>query len=490
MLLLLLLSALAAAQTDLAAASHQAKELMAAGRYEEAVPIYQKLVAAMPDNPGLILNLGLAEEMGGHPARAIPHFQSVLRAQPDNIPALTSLGTSALQTNQPRLAIPPLEKLLTLQPDDPNARGMLAGAYLTLNRPEEAASQYRKITDLDAADPKAWYGLGKAYETSAARTFDQLAKAAPQSPYVAALLADSRYQRKQYRSAFFFYHQAQSKLPDLPGLHTGLARVYGATGHEDWAASERAAEEKLLAPNCSVRTAECHFLQGDFLAAAKSPETKPETLFWKTRAYNQLAVDSFDRLGHLPESVEIHALKAQILHGHAQDVEAAAEWRKALALAPDNPRLETELASSLVQARNYDQAIPLLTKLHTQEPNAPDLNFLLGESFWRTQQLEKAVPYLTAAIEADPQLLPAHAALGMVYATLNKNAQAVPHLVKAIALDDDGSLHYSLARAYQASGNAAEAQKAMAEYQQIKKKNQQVDDELAQQSAIVPPSGR
>ncbi len=490
MLFLLFLSALAAAQTDLAAASHQAKELMAAGRYDEAVPIYQKLVAAVPDNPGLILNLGLAEEMGGHPAQAIPHFQTVLRAQPDNVPALTSLGTSALQTNQPRLAIPPLEKLLTLQPEDANARGMLAGAYLTLDRPEEAANQYRKITDVDATDPKAWYGLGKAYEASAARAFDQLAKAAPQSAYVAALLADSRYQRKQYRSAFFFYHQAQSKLPDLPGLHIGLSHVYGSTGHADWAATERAAEQKLPPSNCSVPTAECHFLKGDFLAAAKSPGAKPETLFWTTRAYNQLAVNAFDRLGHLPESVEIHALKAQILHGHAQDAEAVAEWRKALALAPDNPRLETELASSLVQARNYDQAIPLLTKLHSHEPNAPDLNFLLGESYWRTQQPEKAVPFLTAALQADPQLLPAHAALGMVYATLNQNAQAVPHLVKAVTLDDDGSLHYSLARAYQASGNTAQATKAMAEYQQIKKKNQQVDDELAQQSAIVPPPVR
>ena len=490
MLPLLVIAALAAAQTDLAAASHQAKELMAAGRYDEAVPIYQKLVAAVPDNPGLILNLGLAEEMGGHPAQAIPHFQTVLRAQPDNVPALTSLGTSALQNNQPRVAIPPLEKLLTLQPDDSNARGMLAGAYLTLNRPEEAASQYRKITDLDATDPKAWYGLGKAYEASAACAFDQLAKAAPQSAYVAALLADSRYQRKQYRSAFFFYHQAESKLPDLPGLHIGLAHVYESSGHADWAASERSSEQKLPAPNCSVPNAECHFLKGDFLAAAKFPGSKPETLFWTTRAYNQLAVNAFDRLGHLPESVEIHALKAQILHGHRQDGEAAAEWRKALALAPDNPRIQTELAGSLVQAHNYDQAIPLLTTLHVQEPDAPDLNFLLGESYWRTQQLEKAVPYLTAALEADPQLLPAHAALGMVYATLNQNAQAVPHLVKAVTLDDDGSLHYSLARAYQANGNTAQAQKAMAEYQQIKKKNQQVDDELAQQSAIVPPPAR
>jgi tetratricopeptide (TPR) repeat protein len=474
-------------QDELAEQSQHARDLMAAGRFEEAIPIYKQLLAAVPGNPGLILNLGLAEQMGGHPREAIPQFETVLKQQPENVPALTSLAMAQLQLERPRAAVPVLEKLIRVQPNNVNARGMLAGAYLSVNRTSEAAEQYRKLTGAEGDDPKGWYGLGKAYEASATENFSKLAKSDPQSPYVSALLADTRLQRKQYRSAFFFYREAQKKLPGLPGLHAGLAKVYRDTGHVDWAAAEKRLERP--AADCKTQSAECRFLNGDLLGATKNGSTRPspENLFWATRAYNQLAIEAFDRLGRLPDSVEIHALKAQILHGHGQDAEAAGEWRAALALSPGNARLENELATALFLAHKYDELMPLLQKLLSQQNDAPDLNFMMGESLWRTQQPEKAVPYLMTALKNEPNLLPAHAALGMVDALLNKNSEAVPHLEKAISLDDDGSLHYSLARAYQAAGNSEQAKKTMQEYQQIRQKNQRINDQLAKEAEIVAP---
>src|ERR1700686_438206 len=71
---------------DLAALSHTVKQLMADGHFEEAIPICEQLVKAMPGNPGLILNLGLAEEMAGHPAKAVPRFEEVLKLEPGNSP--------------------------------------------------------------------------------------------------------------------------------------------------------------------------------------------------------------------------------------------------------------------------------------------------------------------------------------------------------------------------------------------------------------------
>jgi tetratricopeptide (TPR) repeat protein len=479
-----------AAQTDeLASESHHAKELMAQGRFEEAIPIYEKLVKALPGNPGLILNLGLAQEMAGNPAQAIPYFEAVLKVQPDNIPALTSIATAHLQLHQPGPAIAPLQKLVRLRPEDVAARGMLAGAQMSQGRFDQAAEQYRKLTELDASDPKGWYGLGKAYESLAAGYFDKLSKAAPESPYVAALIADSRVQRRQYRSAFFFYRQAESKLPDLPGLHAGLARCYEKTGHADWAAAEEKKEPVLAKHPCSSQTAECEFLNGNFLKASKiaSASTSPDALFWSVKSYSELALQAFDRLGYLPESVEIHALKAQILRDHGQDIEAANEWRAALKLSPGDPRLEHELVKSLFLAKDYRAAMPLAKKLLAQQPNSPDLNFIVGDSLWQTQQPEKAIPYLEAALRGQPDMLSAHAALGMALAMLDKNSEAIPHLQRALSMDDDGSLHYNLARAYRAAGNADGARQAMEEYQRIKGRNAQVDSELAKEAEITAP---
>jgi tetratricopeptide (TPR) repeat protein len=476
------------AQTDaLAEQSRRGKDLMAQGRFEEAIGVYRSMANAMPGNPGLVLNLALAEQMAGHPEQAVPHFETVLKAEPNSIPALTSVGMARLQLNQPAQAVTPLNKVVTLEPSNVNARGMLAGAELSLGRFDEAAGQYRTLTKLSPDDPKAWYGLGKAYEALATARFNELAKIAPQSGYIASLVADSRVQRRQYRSAFFFYKEAEKRTPDLPGLHTGVARVYRETGHPDWAAAE---EKREADPDCKAQSQACRFLHRDYLGVTKAASKTEATLFWAARAYNELAIQAFGQLGHLPESPEVHALKAQILHDHGQDLEAAKEWRAAIAISPDpnDRRLKAELTNAFFLAHDYQAAMPMIQEFLAGEPDAADFNFMMGESLWRTQQPEKAIPYLERALKSSPQMLPAHAAMGLALVSLGRNSEAVPHLEKSLSLDDDGSLHYSLARAYQASGDQARARASMEEYSKIKKRNGEVNGDLAKEAEITAPA--
>src|SRR5450432_2462069 len=90
-------SALIHAQSDdLAFQSRQAKEMMSAGRFEEAISIYKQLVQAVPQEPGLRLNLALAEHLAGRDREAIPDFEAVLKAQPNLFPALLSLGATRM----------------------------------------------------------------------------------------------------------------------------------------------------------------------------------------------------------------------------------------------------------------------------------------------------------------------------------------------------------------------------------------------------------
>lgn len=481
----------ALSQSDrLAEQSARGKQLMSEGHFAEAAAVYQQMVQALPGNPGLLLNLGLAEQMSGHPDRAIPRFEAVLKLQPASIPALTSLAMSHLQLNQPAAAVAPLKKVVGLQPEDINTRGMLAGAELNLGSFQDSAWQYRRLTALAPNDPKAWYGLGKAYEGLAAQSFERLSKLDTQSGYLALLLAEARTQQHQYRSAFFFYRETEKKTPRLPGLHAGLAQVYRNTGHVDWAATEETREADSARAACQTPSgAACLFTQRKFLPAANSTASDAAALFWKARAANILAIEAFDQLGRLPESLELHGLKAQILHDHGQDLEASREWKTALALSPDknDARLKTELATSLVLARDYQSAIPALQELLAADPPSPDLNFMLGESLWRTQKAEEALPYLEAAIRKNPAMLPAHAALGLALVSLGKNAAAIPHLEKALTLDDDGSLHYSLARAYQSTGNTDRAKASMEAYTRMQRRNNEVNGAVADQSEITGP---
>src|SRR5690242_11868808 len=127
--LLILGSLVSRGQTpDPASKAEQAKQLMSAGRFEEAIPIYNQLSKADPSNPGWRLNLGLAQHMAGHDREAVITMESVLKTQPGALPALVSLGAARLALNEPEKAITPLRRALKANSADQETRGMLASA--------------------------------------------------------------------------------------------------------------------------------------------------------------------------------------------------------------------------------------------------------------------------------------------------------------------------------------------------------------------------
>src|SRR5581483_4013065 len=152
-------------------------ELMAAGRYSQAIPIYRQMVQELPGNSGVLLNLALAEHMAGQEREAIPHLDPVLKSQPNLMPALIALAQARLALNEPKLAIPSLEKVLAADPKNREVRGTLAAALLDAGRFDQAAARYRELANDDPNDPRAWYGLGMGYQGLAGSAFDRLQKA-------------------------------------------------------------------------------------------------------------------------------------------------------------------------------------------------------------------------------------------------------------------------------------------------------------------------
>src|SRR6266403_5463433 len=146
---------------DLAMKSQRAKEFMAHGKFAAAVPLYRELNRAVPNNPGLLLNLGMALHMAGDERNSIPQLQAAVKLDPKLAPAWLFLGAARLQLGKAPAAVEALKMALDLQPDHRDALEMLAGALLSLDRPTEAAEQYRKLADLDPENSSAWYGLGR-----------------------------------------------------------------------------------------------------------------------------------------------------------------------------------------------------------------------------------------------------------------------------------------------------------------------------------------
>lgn len=488
-LILLFSSVLCAQQEALVAASRRGKQLMAAGRYAEAAKLYQGLVKKVPGNPGLLLNLGLAHHLAGQDHEAVQNFQAALKIQPGILPALLFLGAAYLRLGEPAKAEPPLEKVVASQPGMKQAREWLGEALTGLKRYQQAAEQYREWTSLDGANPRAWYGLGSTYDALAEQAFTKLQQTAPESPYLGALVADVQLTEHRYPSAFYLYKQVLAKRPDFPGAHAVLAKVYRGTQHPDWAAREEAAQRAVPPPDCKLHQLECVFRSGDYrrVISLADSRSSAEALYWKSRAANQLARAAYERLGRLPESVEMHVLLARMHNSQGRPVEAVKQWRAALKLAPGDPDLQLELAMSLHNGRDDKGAQAILRSLLKKGPNSARINFLYGDTFLNMQQAAKALPYLRKSVRLDPNYLPARSSLGRAYLQLKQGVKAIPHLKAALTLDRDGSLHFQLARAYQENGQREEAKRVLAVYQQIRRKLDADRRFTRQERRITPP---
>src|SRR3989442_13299752 len=249
---------------DLALKSQRAKELMADGKFAEAVPLYRELNQAIPNNPGLMLNLGMALHMAGDERNSIPQLEAAVKLDPKLAPAWLFLGAARLQLGQIPAGLEALKMVLHLQPDHRGALESLAGALLSLDRPAEAANQYQKLAKLDPESSAAWYGLGRSYESLSVRAFDELQKMAPESAYWLALVADARLREQQFSSAFYLYRHALEKAPAMRGLHAAVAEIYLQTEHPVWAKTEEEKELRLPQPNCRTQAFECQFREGQF----------------------------------------------------------------------------------------------------------------------------------------------------------------------------------------------------------------------------------
>ena len=488
-LLVLTLAGWLPAQTDvLEAKSHEATDLMAAGRFEDAIPLYRDLVRALPNNPGLITDLGLALDMAGRKREAVREFQAALKLDSRQVTALLFLGTAYLELGQPANAIEPLESVLMIQPDNHDAQEVLAEAFLAQGDDEDAALRFEKLSKIDTQNPKVWYGLGLSYEALAQHNFEMLQNAAPDSAYWLALVAESRLKLRQYNSAFFFYRQALNKMP-LSGIHEAIAEIYRSTGHADWASVEQEREKEAAAVDCHRDTLECDFTAGRYseLVTAASRLNTPESYYWRTRTYNKLALEAFSRLGQLPPSAEVHELMAKIHFDQRQYDESAREWQEALKLSPGNTYVRRQLALSLLKKNDREAARRLLESLLQESPESPELNYLMGDTLLNLQRVDEAVPFLRKAVMLGPRLLAARGDLGRAYLQLGRAREAVPQLKAALPIDDDGNLHYLLARAYQTSGQQQLAQQTLKAYQDMRKSVTAENQNLEQNVQITPP---
>lgn len=446
---------------DPSALARQASTAMKSGRFETAERIYRDLVREFPAEPGLGLNLALAQYSSGKFEEALKHFRRFLEAHPDHAPAWLLVGVSHQKLDRPAEAVQPLQRAVKLDPGNRIAKLELADAFLRSGKPDRAASAFLELARIEGSNPKAWLGLGLSYTELSRSAAETLERTAPRSAHHQLLLAHSAQAQRRYRAAFRHYRAALAVDPASPGAHEAVAEIYREIGRSDWADTELAKVPRK-AP-CADRKMECWFEAGNMDGILSDSESKStaEFLYWRARALGAMAREAHQQLLSLPPSAAGFRLLASIedLNGRASD--AAAAWRRAVEMEPADTALRRGMLRSLNAAGMYQESIREAEALLQLRPKSAVGRFYLGDAMLELGRVDEAIPVLEAAARIDAADNRIRVSLATAYLRAGRGADAIPHLEAALRGGDDERLLFQLSRAYQLAGRPDEARAAL-----------------------------
>jgi tetratricopeptide (TPR) repeat protein len=194
-----------------------------------------------------------------------------------------------------------------------------------------------------------------------------------------------------------------------------------------------------------------------------SEQNSPEASYWSARCYEKLATSTYLRLYQADaNSYRLHQLMGDIESAKGNDGKAIEEYRAAIVLKPSLPNLHYSLGHVLWKDLKVPEArVELEAELLLNPHHAGALEDI-GDTYLLEHQPEKALPYLNSALAADAGNSDIHRDLGTAYSELGDYRAAEEQLKIAVVDDHDGSVHYKLARAYQALGEKENAAREFA----------------------------
>ena len=222
---------------------------------------------------------------------------------------------------------------------------------------------------------------------------------------------------------------------------------------------------------------------------AMNPATEAEGLYWETRSTQKLAIQALARASEIDaNSPSFHVLLGDVYRQRKYFPDAEQEYRKALALRPEDKGALFGLSLTLLASSDFDEALHLAQDALKKNPEDPELNALMGEIFSVQHNFPEAEPYLKKGLNTKPELVPhVHALLGRVYAEKNRTQEAIAEYKLGLADDKDGRLHFQLARLYLKVGDREAAKQAFAASDRMRREGLTKAAVLMQQGEDAEP---
>jgi tetratricopeptide (TPR) repeat protein len=357
---------------------------------------------------------------------------------------------------------------------------------LAEGRYDAAARAYEKLRDLAPNMAEAHARLGLIYYQQgrfeqAEPALRQAIKLKPGLPNTGLLLAMTLSELGRYKEAApalekGFKSATDSALRRASGLR--LTRVYTGLGQDDKAV-EVALELTRLYPK------------------------DPEVLYQAARLFANYAYLSTVKMAEAaPDSLWLHLAAGEANESQERPDAAIREYKEVLSLRPDRPGVHYRIGRVLLErakqsigdAVSESEALSEFEQELRLDPTNANAAYEAGEIHRKSARYDRAVELFSQAVKYYPDFVEALVGLGRTLLSMGRAEQSLAPLGKAAALDAANDVAwFQLAQAHRALGNAAEQQKALAEFQRLRDLNLQAQKdtwrrrEVTQQTLDAKP---
>jgi tetratricopeptide (TPR) repeat protein len=347
--------------------------------------------------------------------------------------------------------------------------------------PNDALEQYAE------AGEKA---LAQGRYADAEKAYEGLRRLSPGTAEVHARLGLIYFQERKFEQAVGSLRQALKLKPSLPKLDTLLAMSLSELGRytEALPGLEKGFQQTAdtaVRRRCGLELVRAYTgLQRDTRAVEVALELNrlypddPEVLFQTGKIYGNFAYLTMHKLAQVaPDSVWRHEAAAEAFESEGSSEFAIPEYQKVLALDPHRPGIHYRLGRTLLarsektkSPEDIAEAAKEFELELEQEPRNANAAYELAEIHRNAGEAEEARKYFEMALKYYPNFEEAHLGLASLLMLEHKPDLALPHLQKAIALNPDNQVSwYRLVQAERALHNVPEEQKALREFQRLRK---------------------
>jgi putative PEP-CTERM system TPR-repeat lipoprotein len=316
-----------------------------------ALAAAQEGAAALPNVPGMIEALGVAQLSAGDNRQAISTLMRLTEMQPKSHQAQLLLATAHVQAKQPDDAIRALRAALVLRPDLAGAQRDIAAIYVATGRADQAIKEARSV---QADNPKQPFGYLLEGEI-----------------YVA---------QKKFDDAERVYRAALKKF-DLPALAARVHSVMDAGGKPQ--------EAQTLAEQWIAAHPKDAFLL-NYLAERDLAAKRYESAAKRYQA----------ALRRAPENALLLNNLAWVANELKQP-DALEYAERAHDLAPDNPSIMDTLGGILMATGDTDRALDMFGRAAEIAPQAYNIRLNFAKALIKANRKEPARKELEALAKLD-----------------------------------------------------------------------------------------